>query len=682
MASVILTRTIFSAMRLKILLPLLFFLLTNIVLATPVNTFTATYKNGQVFCTWTNLSSTGVEYHLYRSPNPIVHGSDLENCQYLGAVRDSSSLNKHLSEVESQYYFLKTDSLASPLDVNVGLFVATSQQNGNFYYALTTEISSVEDTTIVQGENSLINPVLEFVVRPKLVYQTSLNVNNHLVDVYVLFASFSATVLFPQMVNVGSYPFNVALYRSGVEPHPLTIRLSGGGSNFLSGIASGAAPNEYRIGTDDWLPNEESSTWFGYNDHYDIFSNHNPPPVVGVNHDYALERLEYTIDWAIRNLPVDSNSIYFSGVSAGASGAFFSCITNPSRIAAASLKVPKFDLSFLNDPNATNNYNDGMPGRLHIDTLLGTVATNLPTNLGASTYDLLNGGWLAHQHKNDNVPLLFAVNGKQDTMVGWAEKIPFYDSVNANRLGGYYYWDQRKHSGDGQQWIFTPDLFRYHRNVSFPAFSNCSVNNNPGDGHSSNGDTLGTINGFLDWNDAITDDTDHYQISVFMHDLETYFATVVASDSCYTDVTFRRLQNFDVPIGALIFWKNEHHEQIVQQDSFIYTGGLITLHGLKIFKDTSVINVTYAIATSNSEPHSHISAFTIYPNPAREQIVLYGFLDSYSSHSTIITDVTGKEWFRFSSQENKVHRVVDIKNFPAGVYIVKMDELVKRFVKE
>src|SRR5205814_52100 len=115
-------------------------------------------------------------------------------------------------------------------------------------------------------------------------------------------------------------------------------------------------------------------------------------------------------------------------VSAGASGAFFSSLSYPERIAAAGLKVPKFDLSFLHDPDTTNNYNEGKPGRLRVDTLLGTVPVNLPTNLGQLTYDLLNGGWLAHQHANDNLPLLFAVNGKNDTMVGWAEKIPYYDS--------------------------------------------------------------------------------------------------------------------------------------------------------------------------------------------------------------------------------------------------------------
>jgi hypothetical protein len=672
-------------MRLKILFLLLLFTQKNFLSANPVTGFNAFYKNGQVFCTWTNSSSSGIEYHLYRSPLPILHGSYLTSCQYLGAVRDSSSYNKHLSEIESQPYYLKIDSQSSPLDNTTGLFVATSQQNGNFYYALTTVNNGTEDTAIILGENSLSFPVIETIDRPKLVHQASINVNNHLVDVYVLFTSLTATTLFPQMINVGSYPFNVALYKTGtVPPHPLTIRLSGGGSNFLSGIATGTAPNEYRLGLDDWLPNDESSTWFGYNEQYDFFSHVNSPPVSGVNRDYALQRLEYAIDWAIRNLPVDSNSIYFSGVSGGASGAFFSSLTNPSRIAAASLKVPKFDLSFLHDPDTTNLYNEGMPGRLRVDTLLGTVSTNLPTNSGVFTYDLLNGGWLAHQHANDNVPLLFAVNGRRDTTVGWAEKIPYYDSVNANRLGGFYYWDNRKHSGLGQQWVFAPNLFRYHRNVSFPAFSNCSFNNNPGDGHTNNGDTLGTINGFLDWNDLITDDTDHYRIAVFMHDLQTYFTTVVSPDSCITDVTLRRLQNFAVPIGAWIFWKDEHHEQLVHQDSFLYTGGLITLHGVKIFRDTSVITVTFGIPSGLHSPGNSLPLISIYPNPATQYITLDGYLQNSSHVSILITDVLGKEWFHYNYTESSNHftSMIDVRTFPPGVYFVKVNGGVKTFVRQ
>ena len=645
--------------------------------ATPVTGFSAFYKNGQVFSTWNNLSATGIQYRLYKSSFPILHGSDLINCEYLGAVHDSSSFNKHLTEVAGQSYFLKTDSTSNPLGVDTGLFVSTTEVSGDFFYALTTMTLGIEDTMIIPGQNSLISSISEIAERPKAVFQTTLNISNYLVDIYVVFTSLTANAWFPQMVNVGSYGFNFAVLRNGTGlSHPLTIRLAGGGGNFLSGIGSGTLPEEYRMGIDDWLPNEENSSWFGYHENYDIFSHNNPPPVSGINHDYASQLLEFIIDWAIRNLPLDTNSVYFNGVSAGASGAFFSSLSYPDRIAASVLKVPKFDLSFLHDPDTTNNYNEGKPGRLRVDTLLGTVPVNLPTNLGPLTYDLLNGGWLAHQHANDNVPLLFAVSGKNDTMVGWAEKIPYYDSVNANRLGGFYFWDQRTHNGDGAHWNISPDLMRYHRNLSFPAFSNCSANNNPGDGHADSGDSVGTINGFLDWNDSIADDSDQYQIEVFMQDLPTYFDTIKAPDSCFTDITLRRLQHFAVPSGWEVLWEVYHHGQLIQKDTFPYSSGLITLQGVKIYKDTSVIHVSFDQGMGETIiGHTPAITCSVYPNPGTGNFTVC-FLDGdlSDSHHLMLKDLSGRLLYEWNQKAIKGKIGISFPDkIASGTYLLQID---------
>jgi len=652
--------------------------------AATVTNISAYSKNGQVFCTWSNLNFKGVLYNLYKSDSPIQFGSQLADCQYLGFVTDSSSLNKRYSEVIHQHVYLKLDSLAAPLDSLIGLFVATSEQMGGFYYAVTTVVNGIEDTAIVPGKNSLIDPVAENIGKPLPIFQYVEMPGGFYVEVYVLFTTSTSTLHFPQMTNVGSYPFNFSVLKKGTATlHPLTLRLPGGGGTFLSAISSNVLQNEYRISMDDILPDEAHATWFGFHENYDIYNAKvNSPPTTGINRDYYLERMNYALDWAIHSLPVDSNSVYCSGGSAGASGSFFEAIMNHNRIAAAAITVPKFDLSFLNDPDTTNLYNTGKDGRLKADTLLGLVSTNLPTNLGPLTYELLNGGWLAHAFADDNLPLLFAVNGKKDTITGWAEKIGYYDSVNANRLGGYYYWDMRKHSNVNSEWLFSPNLFRYHLNLSFPAFSNCSANHDYGDGHANSGDSVGAINGFLDWGDDITDDTGHYELKVFMNDLSTISYTFTAPDSCTTDITLRRLQNFSVPINALIQWHVEHQAEVVQQDSFIYKGGLITLPTVKIYKDTSVIKVTFSIPTYASQPPPSSTEFFVYPNPATEQIILDGLASDFSSHSIIVTDLTGKEWLRFNPAQNKLQQTIGLNEFPAGVYFVKVGAMVKAFVKE
>ncbi len=59
-------------------------------------------------------------------------------------------------------------------------------------------------------------------------------------------------------------------------------------------------------------------------------------------------------------------------------------------------------------------------------------------------------------------------------------------------------------------------FIRYRTNLSYPAFSNCSLNDNPGDGTPTNGDAIGSINGHLDWDDDIIDSTEQYGKLLFI----------------------------------------------------------------------------------------------------------------------------------------------------------------------
>ena len=48
-------------------------------------------------------------------------------------------------------------------------------------------------------------------------------------------------------------------------------------------------------------------------------------------------------------------------------------------------------------------------------------------------------------------PPIFAINGKRDNIVGWAEKLPFYQAMANRRLGGCFLWDPQGHM-DTQAW--------------------------------------------------------------------------------------------------------------------------------------------------------------------------------------------------------------------------------------
>jgi hypothetical protein len=75
------------------------------------------------------------------------------------------------------------------------------------------------------------------------------------------------------------------------------------------------------------------------------------------------------------------------------------------------------------------------------------------------------------------------------------------------------------HGGNGQNFLddeTLPDFLRYSLTKSYPAFSNCSINQNPGNGVPINGDPYGAINGYLDWDDDITDEECDYSINVML----------------------------------------------------------------------------------------------------------------------------------------------------------------------
>ena len=82
-----------------LLAPAILVILMQTAYATPVTGINPVSKHGQVFVTWTNLTSTGVKYVLYKSAHPIIHGYQLDTAQNLGYVHDSSSLNKRLSNI-------------------------------------------------------------------------------------------------------------------------------------------------------------------------------------------------------------------------------------------------------------------------------------------------------------------------------------------------------------------------------------------------------------------------------------------------------------------------------------------------------------------------------------------------------------------------------------------------------
>ncbi len=227
--------------------------------AQQVTNIDALFRDGQVFITWDNLPTANVVYTLYRSLNPIYYGYQLASAQNLGNVHDNSGLNKRLTDITGGTpKYLKIDSSSVPLASNKGLFVATSTNAGSFYYAVTTSIGNLEDTTIAFGSNSLTSPISESMIIPRPVWQENRYVSGKKFEIYVLFATKVTSSIFPQMTNVGTFPYNFAIVKSGsISPHPVTFYLHGGGLHFLptsTHFKTMGDPDEWVVSIDEWIP--------------------------------------------------------------------------------------------------------------------------------------------------------------------------------------------------------------------------------------------------------------------------------------------------------------------------------------------------------------------------------------------------------------------------------------------
>jgi hypothetical protein len=572
----------------------------SVARADQVSGILARHHDGQTFITWLSLPGTGWTYHVYKSALPIRSTADLAAATEVGNVRDSSWCDRRLTTLTGTVYGYRTDSTARPLNFVRSIFVSTADDvGGGYYYAVTTQaLNAAEDRNVTSGANATDLAVVESPGIPRPVYQHTLTIGRLTVDVYTLWTSNHVTPYFPEMSNRESTPYDCAIVRGGDGPvHPLVFRPHPRGGNFLE--VAQMQPGEWSITMDDWIGTPDVNTfWFGYHENYDINSAANLPPITGEVRDYTMERVIFTLEWARRTLPIDPGRLYVNGSSMGGICGVFLAMTRPDLVAAVMANVPRFDFSSELDPNVPAcAFNCGGGQRLTCDRLWGTVDAGLHMDDGSRVFDRLNAGLLARKLATRYVPPIIAFNGRNDVIVGWAEKMPFYQAMRETRAGGTFYWDNRDHFGtETSAWLPMFDytyLYRYRSDRSFPALSNCSADNNPGNGMACDGDSVGTINGFVEWDSTVVDDATRWQVTLRSRILQTRWGSIPAPQVVTVDVTPRRLQNFvTVPYGSYV-WTVRAFD-----GSFVTSGtvqadhdGLITVPQVPVYREGGTLQL-------------------------------------------------------------------------------------------
>ena len=508
---------------------------------------TAIHKHGQTFITWTEDADPNARYNLYASDRPIT--ADNLAATKLVAVGIPSgtgvdALAEQRKPLPMQIYV--KDQFSSDWYANISgadpalmdeakhgyaigtfgkhlapataLYVRNIETPGTTYYA----VAKADQNGSVAG--SLVaaaGPVDEKPGRPEPVLERLKRYDSgETVRYYTHWAT-------KDMSLKDNMPFKFELQTgSGVgkgKPSPLVLLLHGGGGaetlpipiedNFILIV-----PNNYTPG----FPHVYDF-WFGYNTEC-----YGGGLKKGVNVNFTEKRLLYILDWAKSAFDVDENRIYLTGGSMGGTGTLNFGLRHPEIFAALYANVPH-----------TNMGGGEAPHDAWFLRLWGERSDAVKTNEGVNVWDRFNSIAYVADPRND-IPFVKTLNSREDPAMPWREIPPFIKALNGTRRGFVSGWGVGPHNlpFDRRPMLARKfDPFQIAKNESYPAFSNTSINDDPGNGDKDNGTVTGQMGGGFDWR-ILTDEERVWSARIsHISDPQT---------GVTADITLRRLQKLRV----------------------------------------------------------------------------------------------------------------------------------------
>ncbi len=292
--------------------------------------------------------------------------------------------------------------------------------------------------------------------------------------------------------------------------------------------------------------------------------------------NYSERRLLWILAWARRTFKTDPNRTYISGSSMGGCGTISFGMRHPEIFAAAKAHVP---IVAYRHANPADHQRDSS---FRVVGYCGPLEK--PCSDGMPLGERLDGIRWVKRHPGD-LPFLVITNGRRDGSIPWRPNPDYYRALDAGRHGFVAAWDNgthgtcmKKYPPKFKRWAKVGGrLLRFALNKSYPAFSRCSKNDDPGDGRADNGDITGFMNVGFDWDDPI-DRPDRYEVLV---------RWVVKGDAfpVTADVTPRRVQHFRPKPGAVVLGRNldaATGKLIQSQRLRVDAHGLVTFVGFKI----------------------------------------------------------------------------------------------------
>lgn len=540
----------------------------------------AFHRNGQTFLTWPEAN--GEFFAVYRAHHEMLKPADLADGELLWIVDAASSFNARASAVEDRSVHYVLHEGDAPLASDTGLYVHTTSEFGEAFYAIAACSQTGEPLEWIGS----VGPLQESERVPMPVLQCVSQVGGSVRAHYVHWAPHIDTSETQALCNRPSQAFNFVVWE------PMEIKLSdaavfalhGGGGSYVSALPLLDHPTVTVIAPDSYVPGSPASldrtwdAWYGYNENVGT----DQPLHEALNVDYTTRRLRWMGEWLVDSHPsIDANRLFLRGSSMGGVGTVFSGILLRDVFAAGLAIVPRFDYGA--DDVFLESFDT-------FGTRWGSLEDNLLTSDGIGIFDRLDAGFLASAYPEWDFSPVWAFNGRNDTAVGWSEKIPCYKAMNNTLHGWAFFWDLRAHGGQApfpRQWreagwedaIFDWMITNLRLDQSYPAFSNCSIDDDPGNGDPEDGDAVGTINGYLRWDsNSIVDQATRWEMDLSLHEQ-------APQRTCIVNVTPRRLQAFSSEPGDTIefaVFSKGTSESLMSGEVLVDDHGLITIPSVSV----------------------------------------------------------------------------------------------------
>jgi hypothetical protein len=529
-----------------------------------------------------------VRYRVYRHTERIT-AANIHEAERVAEVGPLSAYDRKMAVVTFKGEYIDQREVGGsiipvccvqdgkPIRAGEAVCVHAPRKGGRSYYAVTCMLAGTENLRDIGGANSLAEPVAETPEPPRPVLQRlqEIRYGHGVLERWYLFW------LAPPYANLPGRALHVLVGEPEKLPPPLPMIIDGfhGGFNIVGAMRTPARSaltllieHQNGYGVDgDLLYNEGRGTLRSFR---------------RCKVDYFSERYFLRcIDWAMQTWRVDRAKVFGGQHDSG-----------PLLLGVRHPEI--FRRIFLGNYTATYD-RAWAPGSGALPTILGPRGIARTVD-GHDAWDVLSLAWNLERDPGKDVPLVMVSSGTgkargHTAEFGWQDDPRGMAALRDARQPFLAAWGTNGADPGGAQGVrpVQPGVARMFGRIrwdhSIPAFSNCSLDNNPGNGDPTDGDACGQINGYLIWDNTKghVDRKDAWQMTVWLVD-------TCPEDVCAVDVTPRHGQQFRPRPGETFLWALMDLESGRSRQSGTVTAdrwGRVTVRHVRIRRSKSSLRI-------------------------------------------------------------------------------------------